>query len=168
MKIEWGINETVRAAIFAALYFGLTVVVAPIAYGPIQFRISEMLSVLPFDRKYGGFPAVVGLSTGCLLANVISPLGIADVTLGTFGTVVATVLVWQIGERLGRGDIQKVIAGITSSMTQVVIIGVILLNVIFGMPIIESVGGVFIGEIATAGVGGVLLLKALEKTYQRK
>ena len=37
-----------QSALIAALYVVLTMIVAPIAFGPIQFRVSEVLCVLPY------------------------------------------------------------------------------------------------------------------------
>lgn len=39
-------KHIVRAAHIAALYFALTVLLAPISYGVVQFRISEALCIL--------------------------------------------------------------------------------------------------------------------------
>ena len=35
-------------AVIAAAYAALTIVLAPISYGPVQFRVSEALTALPF------------------------------------------------------------------------------------------------------------------------
>ena len=39
--------KLVRTAVIAALYAALTLAVAPIAYGAVQFRIREALRLLP-------------------------------------------------------------------------------------------------------------------------
>ena len=57
--------------VIAAAYAALTLVAAALnlAYGPVQFRFSEALTVLPFF-----FPATApGLLVGCLVANLLSP-----------------------------------------------------------------------------------------------
>ena len=56
----------VHGAVIAALYVVLTMLVAPIAFGPIQFRFSEALTVLPILTGV----AVPGLFVGCLIANI--------------------------------------------------------------------------------------------------
>ena len=38
----------VQGALIAALYVALTMMFAPISFGPVQFRISEALCILPF------------------------------------------------------------------------------------------------------------------------
>ena len=75
----------VRAAVIGAVYAAVTLVLAPISYGPLQFRISEALCVLPWF-----FPeAVPGLAAGCLLANLIGGNGVLDVIFGTLATLLA-------------------------------------------------------------------------------
>ena len=62
-------NRTLKlavSAVIAALYAALTIALAPISYGPLQFRVSEALTVIPFL-----IPGTVwGLFIGCILANL--------------------------------------------------------------------------------------------------
>ncbi len=61
------------SAVIAALYAVLTYVAAALnlAYGAVQFRFSEALTVLPVFTP----AAIPGLTVGCLIANLGSPLG---------------------------------------------------------------------------------------------
>ena len=64
--------------LLAAIYAALTLCLAPLSYGPIQVRISECLTLLAFyDKRW-----VPGLTIGCLMANLNSPFGIADMVIG--------------------------------------------------------------------------------------
>lgn len=78
-----------RAALIAALYVALTLVMGPWAYsGFINLRPSEALTVLPVL-----FPeSVFGLYFGCMLANVFSAASLYDVFLGSLVTLVAAAL----------------------------------------------------------------------------
>ena len=67
-----------QGAIIAALYVVITFVFAPISFGPLQIRISEILTVLPFFSP----AAVPGLFVGCLIANVLGGTVFWDVSLG--------------------------------------------------------------------------------------
>jgi uncharacterized membrane protein len=88
-----GTKFIARTGIIAALYFILTFAVAPIAYGPLQFRIGEALTLLPLL-----FPeAILGLTIGCLGANILSPFSWADVVFGTLATLVAGCMTYFIG-----------------------------------------------------------------------
>lgn len=56
-----------RAAVIAALYFALSVAFNAIAFGPVQFRVSEILVLLPLI-----FPeAIPGLAIGCFFHKLL-------------------------------------------------------------------------------------------------
>ena len=73
--------------ITAALYAVLTWVTGAIAYGPIQLRIAEALTMLPFLSPQ----SVIGVTVGCFLANVPSGAGIPDLLIGTVATLLGAV-----------------------------------------------------------------------------
>ncbi len=77
-----------RAAIIAALYFALSVALSAIAFVPVQFRISEILVLLPLI-----FPeAIPGLTIGCFFTNFFfSPFGVFDMVLGTLATLIGAI-----------------------------------------------------------------------------
>jgi uncharacterized membrane protein len=60
-----------EAAVVAALYAVLTWALAPLAYGPIQFRLAEVLKGLLPHRRHLLFAFVVGN----FLSNLLSPNG---------------------------------------------------------------------------------------------
>lgn len=75
----------VQAAVIGGVYAVLTVVLAPISYGPMQIRISELLTVLPYFTP----AAIPGLFAGCLVSNMLSPYGIIDLVCGSLASLVA-------------------------------------------------------------------------------
>lgn len=79
----------VQGAVIAALYAALTYLAAfvNLAYGPVQFRFSEALTVLPVFTP----AAIPGLTLGCFVSNLASPLGIVDWVFGSLATFVAAV-----------------------------------------------------------------------------
>lgn len=87
------------AGIIAALYFALTVAFYPVSYGAIQVRVSEALCVLPLF--YG--EAVLGLTAGCLLSNLVGTGGLLDVALGTPATLIAALLCYLAGKKIRGG-----------------------------------------------------------------
>ena len=66
-------------AIIAAVYAAFTILLAPISYGSIQMRISEIMIFLAFYNK----DYIPGLVLGCLIANIPSGLGAFDMVFGT-------------------------------------------------------------------------------------
>ena len=86
------INKTkflVTSGLIAALYAVATYISASIglAYGSVQFRFSEALTILPVFTP----AAVPGLIIGCFLGNLGSPFGMADLLLGTLATTLAAI-----------------------------------------------------------------------------
>lgn len=77
----------VQASLIAAIYAAVTYFIAPISFGAQQFRISEALTVLPAITP----AAIPGLTIGCLIANLNSPYGLADIICGTAATFLASV-----------------------------------------------------------------------------
>jgi len=78
----------VLAGTIAALYFVLTLAIAPYAFLGSQIRISEAMTVLAALTP----TAIPGLTIGCLLANFLSPFGVIDMIIGTAASLIAAVL----------------------------------------------------------------------------
>lgn len=79
-------RKLVVSALVGAVYIALTILLAPISYGAVQFRISEALTVLPFH-----IPATAwGLFVGCLISNIFSPMvTVLDIVFGSLATLLA-------------------------------------------------------------------------------
>lgn len=83
----------VQSAVIAALYAGLTYTASMLnlAYGSIQFRFSEALTILAAISP----AAIPGLTVGCFLGNITSPYGIIDIICGTLATLIAAILSYK-------------------------------------------------------------------------
>ncbi|HBN85441.1 MAG TPA: transporter [Clostridiales bacterium] len=90
MKIE--LKFIVKAAIIASIYTALTILLLPISYGPIQVRVSEALTVLPYFTP----AAIPGLFVGCLIANIAGGLGWMDIIFGSLATLIAAFLTYLV------------------------------------------------------------------------
>ncbi len=88
-NVSTRVRFLVQAAMIAALYTVLTLVAAMLnwAYGPVQFRFSEAMTVLPMFTP----AAIPGLAVGCFLSNVWSNMGVMDMIFGTLATLLAAV-----------------------------------------------------------------------------
>lgn len=86
-------NYIITGALIAAAYAGLTYLsnVFGLAYGPIQLRVSEVLTVLPIFTP----AAIPGLTVGCFLANIGS-FNVADLIFGTLATLIAAILTYYM------------------------------------------------------------------------
>ena len=79
------VTALTRAALIAALYAALTLLLAPISYGQVQIRLSECLTLLPVLLP----EAIPALAVGCLLANILGGCSIFDILFGTLATLLA-------------------------------------------------------------------------------
>ena len=95
MKEIFTAKRLVRGAAIAAIYATLTLVLAPMSYGPFQLRVSEALCVLPLLLP----EAIPGLFIGCVIANFGSNLGIFDIVFGSLFTLSAALLTWSLRKK---------------------------------------------------------------------
>ncbi len=84
-KFHFDERDIVQNGLLAAFYVVFTYLLTPISFGAIQFRFSEILVLMCFfDKK-----KIFGLTLGCAIANLVSPLGLMDVGFGTLATFLA-------------------------------------------------------------------------------
>lgn len=141
------------AAVIAAIYVVLTMVFAPISFGPVQFRISEALCILPFFTP----AAVPGLFLGCLLSNLLYGAAALDVVFGSLATLIGAVGSYALRRNKWAVCLPPILAN-------TVIIPWVL-RYAYGSPDLIPVAMVTvgIGEILAIGVLGNLLLVTLER-----
>lgn len=84
-------RKVARAALVAAVYVAVTFALAPISYGPFQFRVAEALTVLPILY----IEAIPGLFIGCFVANILGGLGPWDIFGGSLVTLIAALLTYR-------------------------------------------------------------------------
>ena len=142
----------VRAAVYAALYAALTL--APglnaLAYGQVQFRVSEALMVFAcFDPA-----AVLGLTAGTAIANLGSPMMPVDTVAGAALTLAAAALMYVIGPR-----IVALVAPVVVNAFGVAAMLALLLD----LPYWASVVWVGIGEAAVLFTLGLALLLVVRR-----
>ncbi len=154
-------------AIVGAAYAALTMLLAPISYGPIQFRVSEVLCILPFFVPETAW----GLFLGCVVANLTSPSGMLDIVFGSLATLGSCLCIAAIGKRGERADnwLSIILACLMPAVWNGVIIGGVLTwtltETVF--PQFSSVfwvfgGEVALGELVVLFVLGIPLIKALQ------
>lgn len=89
----------------AAVYTVVSLVLAPISYGPVQVRIAEALTLLPLIYK----PSIWGVTLGCFLTNLIgammgvNPTGMIDAIVGTLATFLAAECTWRLRNKTVKG-----------------------------------------------------------------
>ena len=96
-------NYLARVGVIAAAYAACTLIallfLGSLAWGPIQFRVSEALCVLALFTP----AAIPGLTLGCVIANVMNivisgtgMLGMLDVVFGSLATFVGALFTWTM------------------------------------------------------------------------
>ena len=86
MKAKLNTRTIALSGIVAAVYAVITIV-WPLSYGSVQFRLSEALCVLPAFVPVTG----IGLTVGCLVANLFSTVSALDIVIGTIATAIGCV-----------------------------------------------------------------------------
>lgn len=154
-------QRLVSAAIIGALYAVLTMVLAPISYGPVQCRVSEALCILPFFLPHTAW----GLFFGCAIANIASAAGLPDIIFGSLATLLACLGTAYCG-RYGR----KLLACLMPVLCNGIIVGAMLTVVIAGLDPVRNFGAfavfalqVALGEAAVMFIVGLPLLSWLPK-----
>lgn len=145
-----------QAALIAALYVVLTLVSA--AFGldskAIQFRLSEVLTVLPALTQ----AAIPGLFIGCLLSNFICGAMLPDMIFGSLATLIGAVGTYFIGKRV------KWLSALPPIAANTVIVPLVLkyaYHLDGTVPFFALT--VFIGEFVCCGILGTVLLYAIPK-----
>lgn len=142
-------------ALVATLYVVITAVFSFMAFGPVQFRLSEILNhLIIWDRKYA-----FGILGGVFLSNAIfmfsSGLGWYDLIFG-LGHSALALTVTTLLIRLRRKTQEQLLLNALSFGLCSFMIG-IELHLALHLPFWESYFFVALGEVVTMGVGAFLM-----------
>ncbi len=143
--------------IVAGLYAAITILTASFAYGNIQFRISEALMMLLLFEP----SLTVGLTIGCLIANLFSTVSVLDIVIGTAATLLACLLTTRIKK--------PALAPLPTILVNAVMVGAMLSWLYmpseqFWYGLLVFGGEVGAGEAAVLYVLGLPLYYAMKKT----
>lgn len=148
-----------QAALIAALYVALTHLsnLLGLANGAIQIRFSEALCILPYFIP----SAVPGLFIGCILANITTGAVIWDIIFGSLATLVGAFFASKLKN--------KYLVPIPTVLANTIVVPIVILfcyttKDAWTLPTyLTGVIGVFIGEVISAYIFGIILLTALNK-----
>ena len=146
----------VRAALIAALYTVLTLLLQPLSYGEVQIRFSEALTRLPILLP----EAVPALAVGCLLANILGGCTIFDIVFGTLATLLAALCTRRLRNRFWLAALMPV-------LFNGVIVGAVVhycYAPVFPLPL--SMLSVAAGEAVACLVVGPLLIRVMQRIPQ--
>ena len=154
--------------LIAGLYTALTLVLAPLSFGPVQCRVAEALTILAAYTP----AAIPGLTVGCILSNVVglsmgaNVAGALDILLGPLATGLAAWLTYHLrGARVWGlplwSSIPPVITNALIVGTELAVVLVPDLTVYGWLGWVASVAA---GQIIACMGGGLLLAQTLQKT----
>lgn len=169
------LRKILISATIAGIYAALTLAFMPISFGPVNFRISEALTLLPFFSPY----AVAGVTLGCLISNLLSPYGILDMVFGTLATFIAALLTYYIGK--SNLKFKKLLAPLPPVIVNAVIVGILINLTLLKGPsgtvtsislnkeaLLSTMFMVGLGEFIVCYFVGLPLVWALEKNKKIK
>lgn len=147
-----------KASLIAAIYIILVLIQVPmgsLAFGPVQLRLAEGLTLLPFIET----AAIPGLFIGCLISNIIlssySSFGLVDIIGGSLVTLIAAYLTSKMPNKLMAALPPIILNGLIVS---------IWVSYFTKVPYLFTVLGIAAGEIASIAIFGYVMLSAYEKT----
>lgn len=151
----------------AALYAVITIACGSLSYEWSQFRISELLNLLVFfNPSY-----TIGLTLGCLLANLASTVGPLDLIFGTLTTLVSC-LIMIVYSRFVKNLFS---AGLIPCFANAIVIPLVIYYSCIATPdefalnpvsYFTMFGGVFLGEFVCIICVGYPLIMVLSKKNQ--
>jgi len=152
------------AAVVGAAYAALTIALAPISYGAVQFRVSEVLCILPFFMPVTTW----GLFAGCILANLMTG-NIFDIIFGSLATLFAAYFTAAFGKRR-RTLVNCALGCLMPVVFNAVIVGAVIVGAYEGLNIFQhmdiyllTAGSVGLGEAVVLYALGLPLMRALPR-----
>ena len=163
MKINT--RNLITAAVVGALYAVLTMVLAPISYGALQFRVSEVLCILPFFMPSTAW----GLFVGCIVANLMSTAGILDVVFGSLATLITCLCIAWCG-KMGNTLKARLIACFMPVVWNGLIVGATLTIALAGLNPLTHFGAflIYAGQVALGELGVMYIIGLPLMTYLPK
>ncbi len=122
--------KTLYGIAIAAMYIALVWILPSISFGPIQIRVADILSPLPYVM---GIESVLGLTIGTAIANLLSPYGIWDVAIGTLCTFTYSIINYAIGRAFGYRKWLLPMISVIDALVVGIYIGIVLLSYIGGL-----------------------------------
>jgi len=149
--MKFDLKFLIRAAVIAALYAAVTLLLAPISYGPLQFRVSEALTLLPMLTP----AAVPGLFVGCLAANLLGGATVLDIVFGSLATLGAAILTRRLRDR-------PLIAALPPVLVNAFVVGAVLAYA-YNLPLWLTTLEVGAGQLGVCYLLGLPLFYALRR-----
>ncbi len=167
MKRNSSLHRLTLAGVIAALYTALTLILPIASFGTVQFRFSEILTILPVVTP----TAIPGLTLGCALANAVGMAmganiaGAWDILIGSLATFLAAITTYALRNVRIKG--LPILATLPPVVFNAILVGGELCLIIVGkwapIPLAVTMAQVGLGQLLPCVVGGLILFKCLQK-----
>ncbi|SHK44243.1 Uncharacterized membrane protein [Hathewaya proteolytica DSM 3090] len=150
-------------ALLASVYAAITAALSFLSYGPVQFRVAEGLTVLPYFSPL----AIPALFIGCVLSNIISPMGLPDLIFGSMATLIASIITYFIGK--SNIPFKKWLAPLPPVVVNALIIGLMITKLYTeNVPLYLNMIYVGVGQLICCYGIGIPLIVLIEKSIAIK
>jgi len=156
------IKKVALASIFASMYAVLVLALAVISFQLVQVRVADAL--IPLSIIFG-WPVVIGVTIGCVVSNVASPMPsvVADITFGSIANFVASLLAWKIGcWKRGKNVVNEFLGCLAATIVITFIVGTYLAT-ITEMELWIWWLGIGVGSVISINIFGYMLIQAVKK-----
>lgn len=167
MQHQQMLRRVAQGGLIAAMYTVLTLILPVASFGQVQFRASEMLTILPVFTP----AAIPGLAVGCFVSNLLgltlglNSAGAWDLVFGTAATLLAALLTYRLRDIRWKG--LPVLSTLPPVLVNAVIVGLELSIMLFGFSW-ETYGlcmaWVALGQVGACMICGLALFAVLEKS----
>ena len=132
----------------AALYVAVTIAIAPIAFGNIQYRVSELFNhLVVFNKKY-----IYGIVVGVLLANLfLSTIKLYDLTFGVAHSIICLLITIGISKFVKSHLLRMIINTLVFTFNMFII--AYQLHLALGFPFFITWGTTALGEFVVMAIG---------------
>ena len=147
--MKYNVRSLTKMALVAALYVVLSIALGNLSYGPIQFRVAEVLALLVLiDKKY-----IYAVTLGCAIANFNSTLGPIDIIVGTLSTFLALESIYYLTRKVHSLVVKLCIAVLilVLFMVPISIELYYILHVPFWLTLLQTM----IGEFVVTTIGAI-------------
>lgn len=158
-----------RAGMIAAVYAGFTIFanasLTMLAWGPVQFRVSEALTVVGVLTP----AAIPGLTLGSVIANFFNlsqtgPLGWLDVVFGSLGTLLGALWMWRFRSKQALALAGPVIANaliVPAYLPAMLTAAGVPLDAVYRLPVVGALVDAPFLTLYLVGVAAVALGEAV-------
>lgn len=156
-----GSREAALTALFAGAYAALVVSLVQLSFALVQVRVADAL--IPLSIIFG-WPAVIGVTIGCAIANIFTPMPtvVVEVTLGPLANFLASYAALKISNLRRGSKSVEFLACLAASLVVTVVVGTYL-AIITSMPFWVWWVGVFVGSFISISIVGFTLVQLLRK-----